>query len=98
MGPSQLQLISLVLQLILPPLVKLTKFVLNSVGVALILDSLNVRLVQVICHQSHGLSSRRLPNLRHKLISELILHPRFLKKWGFRLHVECALVANYKNR
>lgn len=99
MRPALDVLVTLMLQLVLPPLVELYQHVPDVRRLALIFDVLDHRLLELVCHDCEGLGRRRRRYLFQKVDAEGVLPARVLEKDRLRANVEHTIVAlDYKIR
>ena len=93
MRPALQVLIALVLQAVLPSLVKLDHVGADRWGEGFVPGILKHRLVHVVSHEGKGLRLGRRRNLFHEVVSECVLNTRVLQEYGLRPNVEHSVVA-----
>lgn len=99
MRPALDVLVTLMLQLVLPPLEELDQHVPDVRRLALIFDVLDHCLLELVCHDCEGLGRWWRRYLFQKVDTEGVLPARVLEKDRLRANVEHSIVAlDYKNK
>ena len=92
MSPPEQQLITLVLQLIMPALEEIRQLLPHEVWITFIHHFFKICFLHIICQQGKRLRIWWLCNFPEEILTKLILFPWVLKKRGLGLDIKNAFV------